>query len=450
MKALRSLAWVTGLVMAAALVACTTPPGPDPSSSGNASTDCPAGTAAAGGLCAADSDEAREAADLVQSIFDSESLGSVIIGVWRDGEPIVVGALGESLTGVPATVDMHHRTGNIGHSFLSTLLLQQVEKGTIALDDKLSDYLPDLPGADQITIDMVAHSTSGYAHYTVDPAFQTWFYENPFASLPIDEVVAYGVQDGPTYPPGTDWNFSDTNILILGQVLEVATGKSVPELLQEGILEPTRHGPARPRWRRRRWPTRCCTPTPASGASGRRRRSGIRRGLRSPADGAPTRMTCGTFIEAVGTGSLVSAESHELQLAPDTVGLGTNTDARYYAMGISIVNDWLLTAPGLQGYHASIGYLRDQKLTVVIYFTTTPDYDPSSRSTLIFEPLSDIIAPENAVHLAELDAEGTRVLRVMTRRRSLILMAAMIALAVVSVVATIVILRPTGWAGPER
>ena len=68
-------------------------------------------------------------------------------------------------------------------------------------------------------------------------------------------------------------------------------------------------------------------------------------------------------------------------------------------MGISIVNDWLLTAPGLQGYHASVGYLRDQELTVVIYFTTTPEYDASSRSTLIFEPLSAILAPENTVDL---------------------------------------------------
>ena len=105
------------------------------------------------------------------------------------------------------------------------------------------------------------------------------------------------------------------------------------------------------------------------------------------------------LIEAVGTGALLSDESHEAQLAPTSVGLGSNTDERYYGMGISIVNDWLLTAPGLQGYHASVGYLRDQELTVVIYFTTTPDYDTSNRSTLIFEPLSAILAPENAVDL---------------------------------------------------
>ena len=198
----------------------------------------PGGTSEAEGLCVAEGAEAEEAAALVRSLFESESLGSVIIGVWRAGEPVLVGALGESLTGVPATVDMHHRTGNVGHSIVETVLLQQVEKGTLALDDPLSDYLPDLPSADQITIDMIAHSTSGYRQYTVVPEFQAELYENPFAHWDIDDVIAYGVDGGPQYTPGTDWNFSDTNILILARVLEEATGTPIAELVQDGVFDP--------------------------------------------------------------------------------------------------------------------------------------------------------------------------------------------------------------------
>src|SRR5690349_17742845 len=79
---------------------------------------CPEGTSEADGLCVAEGAEAEDAADLVRSLFESASLGAVIIGVWRAGEPVLIGALGETLTGVPATVDMHHRTGNIGHSMV--------------------------------------------------------------------------------------------------------------------------------------------------------------------------------------------------------------------------------------------------------------------------------------------------------------------------------------------
>jgi CubicO group peptidase (beta-lactamase class C family) len=350
------------------------------------------------GLFVADTDEARQAADVVQSVFESEHLGSVIIGVWRDGDPIVVGALGESMAGVPATVDMHHRTGNIGHSMTTTVLLQQVEKGTLALDDKLSEYLPDVPGADQVTLDELAHSTTGYPHFPSDPEFQPRFYADPFADFPVDDLVTYGTQNGTQFEPGTDWQFSDTNILLLGLALEKATGESMEQLVREGILDPLGMDDT----------TSYLSPDldPPVLHSYTDERGPWEEGtfwnpswIQWIGGWGSNQDDIRTFIEAIGTGSLVSPASHEAQLAPVNVGLGTNTDARYYAMGISIVNDWLLTAPGLQGLHASIGYLPSQKLTVVIYFTRTPEYDVANRSTLIFEPLSSIIAPENAVDL---------------------------------------------------
>ncbi len=359
---------------------------------------CPEGTSEADGLCVAEGAEAEDAADLVRSLFESASLGAVIIGVWRAGEPVLVGALGETLTGVPATVDMHHRTGNIGHSMVETVLLQQVEKGTLALEDPLSNYFPDLPSADQITLDMLAHSTSGYAQYTAVPEFQSTFYEDPFARLAIDDVIAYGTDGGPQYPPGTDWNFSDTNILILARVLEKATGKPMADLVQDGVFDHLGMENSTS-------PATADLPDPVLHAYTGERDVWEEATFWNPswtsfAGGwGSTQDDLRALIEAVGTGQLVSEESHKMQLAPSSVGLGTNTADRYYGMGISIVNDWLLTAPGLQGYHASIGYLPDQKLTVVIYFTTTPEFDPTTRSTLIFEPLSAILAPENAVDL---------------------------------------------------
>lgn len=225
------------------ITACTagTPvstPTSSPSTTKAGATGCPSGTSETEGLCVADSAEAEESAALVRSLYESESLGSVIVGVWRAGEPVLVGALGETLTGVPATVDMHHRTGNVGHAMVETVLLQEVEKGTLSLDDPLSKYLPDLPYADEVTIDMLAHSTSGYTQYTIVPEFQTALYADPFANWDIDDVIAYGVEGGPQYPPGTNWNFSDTNILILARVLQEATGTPTAELVQEGIFDP--------------------------------------------------------------------------------------------------------------------------------------------------------------------------------------------------------------------
>jgi D-alanyl-D-alanine carboxypeptidase len=397
---MRRLRKVSGslVLFAVALVAVPFVSAASSGPSGALTTDCPSGTTPTGGLCVAHSAEAVKAADLVQSMFKSKALGSVIIGVWKDDKPVVVGAIGESLTGVPATVDMHHRAGNVGHSMVETVLLQQVQMGTLSLSDKLSKYFPALPSADQITIDMLAHSTSGYRQYTVVPAFQAAFHENPFKRWNIDDDIAYGVAGGPQYTPGTSWNFSDTNILILAKVLEKATGKSIEELVQKGVLDPLgmkeTTGPANAALRdpvlhgytgeRGVWEdSTFWDPSWTSYAGGW---GSDQNDLRK-------------LIEGVGTGKLLSKKSHEAQLAPTTVGLGANTPERYYGYGISVVNGWLLTAPGLQGYHASVGYLPDQKLTVVIYYTTTPEYDNTNRSTLLFEPLSGILAPSHAVNL---------------------------------------------------
>ena len=196
MRIRRTAAGFILLGLTIALGSCTAPT-PDADPTGSPPTDapatgCPEGTSDDGGLCVADTDEAAASAEVVHSIFESESLGSVIIGIWRDGEPVLVGALGESLTGVPATVDMHHRTGNVGHGIITTLLLQQVEAGVLSLEDPVTKYFPDLPLAD-VTLDMLAHSTSGIAHYTVIPEFQETFYENPFAHLTPEQLIAFGV-----------------------------------------------------------------------------------------------------------------------------------------------------------------------------------------------------------------------------------------------------------------
>jgi D-alanyl-D-alanine carboxypeptidase len=361
---------------------------------------CPDGTADEGGLCVAGGDQAREAAEIVRSTFEAESLGAVVVGVWKEGEPVVVGALGETLTGVPATADMHHRAGNISAAMLTTVMLQQVEAGELALDDPLSTWFPELPAADQITVEMLANSTSGYEHYTILDSFQQAFYADPFRKWDTDEVIAFGVGDGPLFPPGTSWKFSDTNLLILGQVLEAATGRPVAELIQEGVLDPLGMDDTVP-------PLDAALPAPVLHSYT------SERGVWEEAtfwDPSWTEYAGGmgsnqedlrVFVEAVASGELLSEESHDAQLAPTTVGLGTNTAERYYAMGVPVVNGWVFTNPALQGYRGALGHLESQDLTIVVYNTLTPAADPEKRqATLVFEALSALLAPDQPVQLS--------------------------------------------------
>ena len=360
---------------------------------------CPQGTSLHAGLCVGPGDQASRVAGLVQTTFQSDALGAVILGVWRDGKPLLVGALGDSQTGVSATVAMHHRAGNISAAMLTTVFLQEVDAHKLALTDKLSKWYPNLPAANEITLQMLANGTSGYNHYPILDSFQKAFYANPFKRWNIDDVIAYGTAGGPLFTPGTNYKFSDTSLLILSQVLAKATGKSVAQLIKTGVLDRLGMKGTTP-------PTTPALPEPILHSFTNERGVWEEATFWDPswtsyAGGMGSNQEdIRRFIEAVGTGKLLSKASHKAQLAPTTAGLGTNTAARYYAMGMAVVNGWLFTNPSLQGYRGAIGYLPSKKLTIVIYNTLTPRADPDvPQATQLFEALSAILSPSQPMQL---------------------------------------------------
>ena len=107
--------------------------------------------------------------DRVRAIVEAEAQKhgnkAVLFGMWVNDREIVTMALGNSMTTVPATTDMHYRIGGIAETFMSTLLLMLVEQGRINLDDKIARWFPDLLAADQVTVRMLVSNTAGYIDY---------------------------------------------------------------------------------------------------------------------------------------------------------------------------------------------------------------------------------------------------------------------------------------------
>jgi D-alanyl-D-alanine carboxypeptidase len=365
------------------------------SSTGAPAARCPAGTTNDGRLCVADGDAARQTADIIRSTFKDDKLGAVVAGVWQHGHPVVVGALGETLTGVPATVDMHHVTGNISSSMLVTAFLQLVDQGTLALDDKLSKWYPHLPKANAITLAMLARSMTGYAHFPASKAFLKKLYADPFQYWNPDALIAFGTGAGePKFEPGTDFLFADTNLMILSQVVQKAAGRPLSELIQDHILAPLGMSNTTP-------PQTANLPDPVlHGYTGER---GVWEDstywnptwiLYNGGMGS-TQHDLRVFIEAVGSGRLVSKKSHQEQLAPTTVGLDGNTADRYYAMGIVVTNGWLVANPTMPGYRGIIARLPGKDITIVIYNTNTQvsENEPPQASTM-FHAIATLLAPD--------------------------------------------------------
>ena len=178
----------------------------------------------------------------IEAILDGAIAGggikAVLAGVAvGEGEPLLL-ARGTSMTGVPASPEMHFRSGSVAIAYLGTVLLQLQDKGVLDSEDSLARWFPDYPEADSVTLSMLIGGTSGYADYVTDDGFLRSFYADPFRDWQPEELIAIGLGRPMVCDPGACWSYAHTNFVILGQVLEKAAGKPLDGLIRESIVDP--------------------------------------------------------------------------------------------------------------------------------------------------------------------------------------------------------------------
>jgi D-alanyl-D-alanine carboxypeptidase len=345
-------------------------------------------------ICAARDPHALKIISAVRQLRQRYSLHAVIFGVWRGRKELVSGALGSAFPGVPATREMYFRIGNTTESFETTLLLQLVDRGRIRLDEKLSKWYPRLPLADKITVGMLASSTSGYADYVKVPSFLDAFHANVFARWTPGQLIKIGTSQPRLFPPGTSWSFSDTNFVLLGEILRKVGGMPVSEQIRKRILNPLK-------LRSTRMTTTAEMPSPTLHGYTDERGVWEDATFWSPTWATYTgNMTSKLsdlrkWASAVGTGPLLSKRSHARQIAPKTAGLGRLTKAFFYGLGVAVANKWVLAgAPGLLGYTGIVAYLPAKRTTVVIFTTTGAHSPPGTHyAGAIFNAIGKILSP---------------------------------------------------------
>lgn len=146
----------------------------------------------------------------------------------------------------PVAVSDRFEIGSNTKAFTVILALQLQEEGVLSLDDPLSKWLPDLaaqiPNGEQVTLRQMAGNTSGIWDYA-DPLLQPLIDNNDQEGLAKgytpQELVEYAIANGtPDFAPGEGWHYSSTNFILLGMVVEAATGQSLADLYQARIFGP--------------------------------------------------------------------------------------------------------------------------------------------------------------------------------------------------------------------
>jgi D-alanyl-D-alanine carboxypeptidase len=137
----------------------------------------------------------------------------------------------------PLTPAARYRVGSVTKTFVSTVTLQLVGEGRLRLDDTVERWLPRLvPHGEAITLRMLLNHTSGLFDYTEDPAFIERLTNDPTNPASPRQLIAIARMHPPNFPPGEGWSYSNTGYIVVGLILEAATGQPVERLVRQRII----------------------------------------------------------------------------------------------------------------------------------------------------------------------------------------------------------------------
>ncbi|PKW07839.1 D-alanyl-D-alanine carboxypeptidase [Streptomyces sp. 1222.5] len=156
---------------------------------------------------------------------------------------------GDLRTGAPRSTADRYRVGSITKTFVATVLLQLEAEGRLSLDDKVATWLPGLVrghGHDgrRITVRQLLNHTSGVYSYTSDEDFgrryflKDGFFRHRYDTLTPRELVAIAMKHAPDFAPGASWNYSNTNYVVAGMVIEEVTGRPYATEIRRRVLDP--------------------------------------------------------------------------------------------------------------------------------------------------------------------------------------------------------------------
>ncbi len=173
---------------------------------------------------------------IAAQVLADTSAPSASIAIVKDGKVAYVKAYGNARLepATPARPEMRYSIGSVSKQFMAGAILLLAEDGKLSLDDRVARYLPDLTRANEITIRELLTHTSGYQdYYPLD-------YVAPFMQKPVtpEEILNIWAKKPLDFDPGTRWQYSNTNFVAAGRILERVSGMPVMAFLEARIFRP--------------------------------------------------------------------------------------------------------------------------------------------------------------------------------------------------------------------
>ncbi|MBB3773771.1 outer membrane autotransporter protein [Angulomicrobium tetraedrale] len=146
--------------------------------------------------------------------------------------------LADVATGTPPTADTYFGYRSITKSFVTTVIMQLAEEGRIGLDDPVGNYVDGVPGGEVMTIRQLAQMRSGLFNYTESSAFAAQFGVDPSKAWTARELLAFAFAEPLQFTPGASYQYSNSNTILLGEVIAAATGNDWSDEVSRRLTGP--------------------------------------------------------------------------------------------------------------------------------------------------------------------------------------------------------------------
>jgi len=181
--------------------------------------------------------ELRQKVDTIANDALAKSgVPSASIAIVKDGHIAYLNAYGNARLEPqgPARPGMRYSVGSISKQFTATAILLLQEQGKLSLDDKVARFIPDLTRANEVTIRELLSHTSGYQDYWP----QDYVMPTMLQPVTAQKILDTWARKPLDFDPGTKWQYSNTNYVIAGLIVEKASGMPLLQFLQEKVFTP--------------------------------------------------------------------------------------------------------------------------------------------------------------------------------------------------------------------
>ncbi|MFC9286344.1 serine hydrolase domain-containing protein [Streptomyces sp. NPDC057052] len=340
----------------------------------------------------------------VQQVMKQANIPGVSVGVWTPdkGEYVKSFGVADKDTGRKMAPDLFMRIGSETKTFTVTAVLELVDDGKIGLDDTIDKYVDGVPNGDKITLRQLAGMRSGLFNYSMDEGFFKALTSDPKRPFAPRELLDYSFKHPVLFQPGAEFNYSNTNLILLGLVVEKISGQTLADYIQENILDPAGLDDTS-------FPTGNEFPQPHAQGYTNQTATGK---VEEATDWNPSwGWAAGAMISkledlrvwarTVATGQLpdggrmISPATQKQRLITPSMPVPGSG----YGLGIFDVQGWIGHNGSLPGYQSLTVYLPSARTTLVVVLNTDINYKNEEPSTLFGNAITKIISPDHVFDL---------------------------------------------------